>query len=125
MKNKLGEKLKEYRKKNLFTQKEFAEKLGIARSTLADYERGKLKGSRTFLNTLCNATNTPMSMWFTRETSSGIALEEFESLYIFINSLINSGACTIENPLPSEYHEAVLKILELEIKGILNKRLEE
>lgn len=118
----LGKKIKSYRKSQGLTQKEFADQLGIARSTLGDYETGRIKGSKDFLTKLCDVTNTPISVWVSRETSDGIELRDMEGLYIMINSLISSGEATLDNPIPKQYKNTLTKMLELEIKTIIKNR---
>ena len=49
----VGQRLKEFRKKNKLTQEKLANKLNIARSALANYERGRNIIATPFLYTIC------------------------------------------------------------------------
>ena len=49
----VGQRLKEFRKNNKLTQEKLANKLNIARSALANYERGRNIIATPFLYTIC------------------------------------------------------------------------
>lgn len=55
----LGERIKHVRKDKGLTQKEFAEKLGIARSTLAGYETNQITPSVNIVFKMANIFNIP------------------------------------------------------------------
>ena len=54
---KVGERLKEFRKENKLTQEKLAKILNMARSALANYERGRNVIATPFLYTICTKYN--------------------------------------------------------------------
>ena len=54
---KVGERLKEFRKENKLTQEKLAKILNMARSALANYERGRNVIATPFLYTICTRYN--------------------------------------------------------------------
>ena len=54
---KVGERLKEFRKENKLTQEKLAKILNMARSALANYERGRNIIATPFLYTICTKYN--------------------------------------------------------------------
>jgi transcriptional regulator with XRE-family HTH domain len=62
----LGERIRKLRKKHGWTQVEFAEKVGIDRSFLADVERGKRNVSILNLELIAKGLEVSLSQLFSR-----------------------------------------------------------
>jgi len=62
----LGDRIRKLRKKHGWTQVEFAERVGIDRSFLADVERGKRNVSILNLDLIAKGLRTSLSQLFSR-----------------------------------------------------------
>ena len=62
----IGNKVKEARKFAGMTQKQLADKVGLSRESITNYERGKFQVSINMLQQIADATNLPVS-WFFRD----------------------------------------------------------
>lgn len=86
MEKKLGENIKNARKRAGFTQKSFADALGITQSTVAKYESGLLSVSTQVLEQISLSTGTPVN------TLLGVkATDDDASLTSLYNSLNEVG----------------------------------
>jgi transcriptional regulator with XRE-family HTH domain len=72
------EKLVHFRKENNLTQQQLANNLNIARSTLAEIERGKIKGTINFIQKLCFATATNIEYWIDGNPNSILSKSKIE-----------------------------------------------
>lgn len=105
--------LRKYRKENNMTQKEFAEKLNVSRTLLADVESGRIKGTFKFITTLSEFTKLPLSYWNNEETET--IYKSFEGLDYIIDTMINAGLIQDDGKLGEEQSKIVLAVLEKEI----------
>lgn len=108
------EKLKIYRKENNLTQKQLADKLGTSRSTIAETERGNIKGTIEFINKLSKVSNLPITYW--AKDSSDISYESYQALDVLINAMIENGLIKDDGKIPDKDKDIVISVLEQEIK---------
>ena len=66
--NELGERIKELRLERVLSQKELADKIGVATNTISQYESGKSKTSITVLANLAIALDTTTDFLLGLET---------------------------------------------------------
>jgi transcriptional regulator with XRE-family HTH domain len=108
------EKLKIYRKENNLTQKQLADKLGTSRSTIAETERGNIKGTIEFINKLSKVSNLPITYW--AKDGSDISYESYQALDVLINAMIENGLIKDDGKIPDKDKDIVISVLEQEIK---------
>lgn len=106
-----GDKVRFARKEMGLTQKEFSERLGIARGYLSDIERGKIKGTVAMMNKLSEITGKPISFFM----GENIKIIQYETLDQTIDLLINNSEITLDGEISDWAKEMLLKVLEKEI----------
>lgn len=67
--------LKELRKNACFTQLQMAEKIGVARTTYAEYEQGKIQPPIDKIQRICGVFNVPTAELVVVENNTGIDVE--------------------------------------------------
>lgn len=110
----LQNKIKAIRKEMTLTQEEFAKKLGISRSYLADLERGRLKGNNiNILSKLSQLTGKPLEYFFYNDDKPKLynLLDATIDLFIDKNMISKDG-----HILDDTTKNVLLEILEKEIK---------
>jgi transcriptional regulator with XRE-family HTH domain len=105
------EKLKLYRKNNSLTQSEFANKVGVSRTTITELENSTKKVTLKTLEKIAKGTNTLIEKWI---------INEKDSLTHIIDTLYETGEINDRGEVTKEG----IAILEREIKlYIENKKL--
>ena len=101
----LGKKIKEYRKLNNLTQQEFANKLGISRSTLSYYENGEVEPNIYTLLKLSEIMNCSIDYLF--------SIDDIDNTDVKINysSYINDNEKAINTP-KNNYIDELKKLLK-------------
>lgn len=77
----IGNKIKELREKKGLTQKELAEEIGVAQSTIAMIESGKNKGSIKTLAKIANYFNVSIDYLTTTEEKLSLAIDSLENIH--------------------------------------------
>lgn len=77
----IGNKIKELREKKGLTQKELAEEIGVAQSTIAMIESGKNKGSIETLAKIANYFNVSIDYLTTTEEKLSLAIDSLENIH--------------------------------------------
>ena len=109
----LSQHLKDYRKENKLTQVNFAKKIGISRSYLADMETGTKIANIKTLNKIALATDISLSYWadITIENS----YKPYEILNAYLEKLQEAGFIDESGIINSNYHSDVIDILQKEL----------
>lgn len=108
------DKMKQYRKENDLTQKELGEKLGLGRSTIAEMERGRIKGKLSVIKKLADLSGMTLSYLMGDNENSEI-VNKFEALEVLIDTMIDKKIILSDGKIPTEYHELMIGLLEKEI----------
>lgn len=120
----LGEKIKEYRIENKLTQKILSERIGIGRTTLAEIEGGRIKGTLQFITKLSEVTGKSLSFW-----TDGEEIEKnystYEALNVLIESMIDTGMIKDDGKLNETAQKLILNVLEKEISLKIKKMKDE
>ncbi len=111
----LGEKIKVYRIENKLTQKQLADKVGVSRTNIAEIEGGRINGTVKFISKLSSVTNTPLSYWTNGINSGTIKYNQYESLDVLIESLIDTEIIGEDGKLNEFAKKLVVNVLEKEI----------
>lgn len=77
----IGDKIKELREKKGLTQKELAEEIGVAQSTVAMIESGKNKGSIETLSKIANYFNVSIDYLTTTEEKLSFAMDSLKKIH--------------------------------------------
>lgn len=117
---KINEKIKELRIENKLTQKEFANKTGLAISTIQKYEYGDLTPSESVLFKICKIFNIDISYFLSNKTNDDFKRMEdfndqmFKMVYeAFKNVIIHSKPFeNSENIGKRNYNPALSKYFE-------------
>lgn len=73
--------LKECRKKQGLTQYDASKKIGVARTTYADYENGKIQPPIDKIHKICEWLDIPFDKLMIIENNTGIELSKFKTKY--------------------------------------------
>lgn len=73
--------LKECRKKQGLTQYDASKKIGVARTTYADYENGKIQPPMDKVQKICEWLDVPLDKFMMIENNTGIELSKFKTKY--------------------------------------------
>ena len=76
----VGEKIKEIRKSKGLTQKQLAEKIGIAEITIRKYEKGERQPSTEQLVSIVNALEVPVSQLMSNDEIIDLKLEQLHTM---------------------------------------------
>jgi transcriptional regulator with XRE-family HTH domain len=117
------EKFKQYRIENKLTQKEFANRLDISRTGVADIESGRIKGTVKLMNKLAEVTGKPISYWM--DTESEANYKTYESLDILIDAMIDSGMIGEDGKVGDRESKLILAVLEKEILLKIKRKKEQ
>lgn len=121
----LGEKIKAYRVENKLTQKQLADMTGVSRTSIAELESGRVKGTLKFINKLSEETGKSISYWTGNVNSDSIAHRNYEALDILIDAMISTGAINENGKiLDTKDKDLIIAILEKEIALKLKKNTE-
>lgn len=71
--------LKECRKKQGLTQFDASKKIGVARTTYADYENGKIQPPIDKIHKICDWLDVPLEKMMILENTTGIELSKFKT----------------------------------------------
>lgn len=71
--------LKECRKKQGLTQYDASKKIGVARTTYADYENGKIQPPIDKIRKICEWLDVPLDQFMYVENNTGIELSKFKT----------------------------------------------
>ena len=71
--------LKECRKNKGLTQYDASKKIGVARTTYADYENGKIQPPMDKVHKICEWLDMPIERLMTVENNTGIELSKFKT----------------------------------------------
>lgn len=110
--------LKECRKKQGLTQFDASKKIGVARTTYADYENGKIQPPIDKIHKICEWLDLPLEKLMILENNTGIELSKFKTKnrmtenekILYINK-IKSKANTI-----NAFDDIAITVRKMEIK---------
>lgn len=86
----IGDKIKELREKKGLTQKELAEEIGVAQSTVAMIESGKNKGSIETLSKIANYFNVSIDYLTTTEEKLNFAMDSLKKIHKLAKEGVNN-----------------------------------
>ncbi len=134
-----GERLKELRKENGLSQKEFAEKSAIALPTVSAYENKKKKPSVDSLLKVCDSYHVSADWLLGRSQAKNMDICTYKDFFRALIKIYqaqkedNGGLkirfdagkaeITIDHPMIVHYMEGYLKICKLVDQGILDQEL--
>ena len=110
----LKDKIKKYRKENNLTQKELGQKLELGRSTIAELERGTIKGKLSVINKFSIISGMSMS-YLLDDNMENANINKYEALDILIDTMIEKGIIKTDCKIPEEYNKLMIGLLEKEI----------
>lgn len=111
---KIGEKLKQVRKNAKLTQRELAEKCSMSRSYLADLERDRYNPSIDTLQTIANALNISVNIFFEDDSNKNVEEKTAKAEEDIINSFSDEEKMLLEKvkTLSPEKARTILKMIE-------------
>lgn len=114
------DRLKKYRKENNITQQQLATKLNVSRSTIAEIERGTIKGTVEFISKLSEISKKPMSYWVDESIENDYKI--YQALDVLIDAMIDSERIKDDGKIQSEDKELIISVLEKEIKFKIKRK---
>jgi len=111
----LKDKIKKYRKDNGLTQQELGDKLGLGRSTIAEIERGRIKGKLAIINKFSVLSGMSLSSLMDNNNEENIAVGNHEALDILLDTMIEKEIIKSDNKIPEEYYSIIIGLLEKEL----------
>jgi len=110
----LKDKFKKYRKENGLTQKELGDKLELGRSTIAEIERGTIKGKLSVINKFSIISGMSIS-YLMNDNMDNASIDKYEAIDILIDTMIEKGIIKVDGKIPKEYNDLIIGLLEKEI----------
>lgn len=115
--NNFGNKLRYFRKKMGFTQKELAKKLNISASTIGMYEQGRREPDFKILSNICNILSLNSVILLNNDRSS----ELNETVKILVN-LLDSLIITVnKNTLGTKTKKQIIEIIKNNLDNTIEK----
>lgn len=114
------DRLKKYRKENNITQQQLATKLNVSRSTIAEIERGTIKGTVEFISKLSEISKKPMSYWVDESIENDYKI--YQALDVLIDAMIDSERIKDDGKIQGEDKELIISVLEKEIKFKIKRK---
>ena len=99
----LGDKLKEMRLYRHITQKEMAEKTGLATITIQGYEANKFKPKLETLEKIAKALDTPIAYFFSDMTPSDITNYKQDLLFTTLENVCEASKMAQSEKVPYDY----------------------
>ena len=115
--NNFGNKLRYFRKKMGFTQKELAKKLNISASTIGMYEQGRREPDFKILNNICNVLSLNSVILLSNNKSS----ELNEAVKILINLLDSLSITVNKNTLKTKTKKQIIEIIRNNLDNTIEK----
>ncbi|MBR0183631.1 MAG: helix-turn-helix transcriptional regulator [Clostridia bacterium] len=115
--NNFGNKLRYFRKKMGFTQKELAKKLNISASTIGMYEQGRREPDFKILNNICNVLSLNSVILLSNNKSS----ELNEAVKILINLLDSLSITVNKNTLRTKTKKQIIEIIRNNLDNTIEK----
>ena len=115
--NNFGNKLRYFRKKMGFTQKELAKKLNISASTIGMYEQGRREPDFKILSNICNILSLNSAILLSSSKSS----ELNETVKILINLLDSLSITVNKNILETKIKKQIIKIIKNSLDNTIEK----
>ena len=81
----LGEKIKDFRKKNNYTQEELASKCGVSRRSIIDWENDKYHPQSDMLISLANVFNIDINELISNDSSVAVNNEDIKGNFVCMN----------------------------------------
>lgn len=107
MSEKFCENLKKNRLENGYSQKDFAEKLGVAKSTYCMYENGYREPNVNIIKRIANLLDVSVDDLFGIDDSPAVSKAEFSDLVQKYRALDADGKETVDFILDKEYQRSV------------------
>ena len=115
--NNFGNKLRYFRKKMGFTQKELAKKLNISASTIGMYEQGRREPDFKILSNICNILSLNSVILLNNDRSSKLN----ETVKILVN-LLDSLIITVnKNTLGTKTKKQIIEIIKNNLDNTIEK----
>ena len=115
--NNFGNKLRYFRKKMGFTQKELAQKLNISASTIGMYEQGRREPDFKILNNICNILSLNSVILLSNSKSS----ELNETVKILVNLLDSLSITVNKNTLGTKTKKQIIGIIKNNLDNTIEK----
>ncbi len=115
--NNFGNKLRYFRKKMGFTQKELAQKLNISASTIGMYEQGRREPDFKILNNICNILSLNSAILLSNSKSS----ELNETVKILVNLLDSLNITVNKNTLETKMKKKIIEIIKNNLDNTIEK----
>lgn len=115
--NDFGNKLRYFRKKMGFTQKELAKKLNISASAIGMYEQGRREPDFKILNKICNILSLQSSILLSNNKSN-----ELNDIVKILANLLDSLNITINgNILETKIKKKIVQIIKNSLETVIEK----
>lgn len=115
--NNFGNKLRYFRKKMGFTQKELAKKLNISASTIGMYEQGRREPDFKILSNICNILSLNSVILLSNNKSS----ELNETVKILVNLLDSLSITVNKNTLGTKMKKQIIEIIKNNLDNTIEK----
>ena len=115
--NNFGNKLRYFRKKMGFTQKELAKKLNISASTIGMYEQGRREPDFKILSNICNILSLNSVILLSNNKSS----ELNETVKILVNLLDSLSITVNNNILGTKMKKQIIEIIKNNLDNTIEK----
>ena len=115
--NNFGNKLRYFRKKMGFTQKELAQKLNISASTIGMYEQGRREPDFKILSNICNILSLNSAILLSNSKSS----ELNETVKILVNLLDSLSITVNKNTLETKLKKQIIGIIKNNLDNTIEK----
>jgi transcriptional regulator with XRE-family HTH domain len=120
---KLGEKIRNLRINNSWTQKDLALRLGVAHNTVSDYERDTKAVAVATLEKLCDIFEVEMS-YFLDNDSEVINIKDNKMMVEdILNYLIDRKVITDPNNIDKQTLDMIIAAIKKDISNKLEKQL--
>jgi len=120
----IGEKIRNLRIKEDWTQKELATRLGVAHNTISDYERDTKAVSIANLTKLCEIFGVEMSYFLESNEEMTINKNEQNKLILedLLDSLIARGAIKDAENIDQDTLDMLIQVMKKDIKDKLKEQ---